>query len=206
MTRTHFAHSVVAVAILAMIALTPTLAQRPTTSNSTVAAGAQPQTTVALGKLEVTMRQSEPDSKEFGMAVAEYWKMIAESQDGPRAYDFFSALVAERKTPSATLLAMRASAACFYIGWLAQEGMMETVGQSEIREIGEQARADFDDALKLDPQNFSALYGYAIYEGYRPGGQAHQKELFARLDALRATRPYLPWQMVDTLEKTGKPE
>ena len=138
------------------------------------------------------------------MAVADYWKIIAEAHDGRRAFDFFSALAAEEKTPNATLLAMRASSACFYIGWLAQEQLMETVGQPRIKQIGEQARADFEEALKLDPQNFSALYSYAIYEGYRPGGQAHQKELFARLDALRASRPYLPWQIVDTLEKTGK--
>ena len=152
------------------------------------------------------MSQSDPDGKDFGMAVADYWKAIAAANDGRWAYDFFSALVAERKTPNATLLAMRASSACFYLGWVAQTNLMETVGQARVGQISEQAQADFEEALKLDPQNFSALYGYAIYEGYRPGGQVHQKELLTRLDALRASRPYLPWQLVDTLEKTGKPE
>jgi hypothetical protein len=203
MNRTFVAQTTAAIAFLAVIALTPILAQQPNVAGSTQPAAAQPNTALALGKLEITMSQSDPDSPEFGMAVANYWKIIAGANDGRRSYDFFSALVAEKKTPNATLLAQRASSACFYIGWVAQAGLMDTVGQARIGQIGEQARADFEDALKLDPQNFSALYGYAAYEGYRPGGQAHQKELFARLDALRASRPYYPWQMVDTLEKTG---
>jgi hypothetical protein len=206
MTRRFVAQTSAAIAVLALIALTPILAQQPTAAGSTQSVAAQPNTTLAIGKLEITMSQSDPDSPEFGMAVANYWKIIAEANDGRRAYDFFSALVAERKTPNATLLAQRASSACYYIGWVAQAGLMDTVGQARIGQIGEQARTDFEDALKLDPQNFSALYGYAVYEGYRPGGQAHQKELFTRLDALRASRPYYPWQMVDTLEKTGKPQ
>ena len=206
MTRNRFSQSAPTIAILAVIALTPMLAQQPTAASSNAQASAQLNTTLALGKLEVTMSQSDPDGKEFGMAVADYWKTIAEAHDGRRAFDFFSALVAEQKTPNATLLAMRASSACFYIGWLAQENLMDTIGRPRIAQISEQARADYEEALKLDPQNFSALYGYSIYEGYRPGGQAHQKELFARLDALRASRPYYPWQIVDTLEKTGKPE
>jgi hypothetical protein len=206
MPRTFFAQSTAAVVILAAIALTPVLAQQPNVAGRTQPVAAQPTTTVALAKLEIAMSQAAPDSKEFGMAVADYWKAIAEANDGRRAFDFFSTLVAEQKTPNATLLAMRASSACFYIGWLAQENLMDTVGRPRIAQISEQARADYEEALKLDPQNFSALYGYSIYEGYRPGGQAHQKELFTRLDALRASRPYYPWQIVDTLEKTGKPE
>jgi hypothetical protein len=204
MTRNRFTQSM-AIAILAALALIPMLAQQPSAVNVQSAASTS-NTTLTLNKLEVTISLSSPDSKEFGMAVADYWKAIAEAQDGRRAFDFFSALVAEQKTPNATLLAMRASSACFYIGWLAQENLMDTIGRPRIAQISEQARADYEEALKLDPQNFSALYGYSIYEGYRPGGQAHQKELFARLDALRASRPYYPWQIVDTLEKTGKPE
>lgn len=206
MTRTFVAQTTVAIAFLAVIALTPILAQQPNVAGNTQPATARPNTALELGKLEVTMSQSDPDSPEFGMAVADYWRIIGGANDGPRPYDFFRALVAEKKTPNATLLAQRAASACFYIGWVAQAGLMDTVGQARIGQIGEQAHADFEEALKLDPQNFSALYGYAVYEGYRPGGQAHQKELFARLDALRASRPYYPWQMVDTQEKAGKPQ
>jgi len=205
MTRRFFAATIGVLAILAAISLTPVLAQQASSTGSAAQSATQPNTTLALGKLEATMSLADPDSAEFGAAVNDYWKLIVASNDGPRVYDFFRALTAERKTSSATLLAQRASAACYYMAWLAQANLMETFG-SRVTRIDAQARADFDQALKLDPENFSALYGYAIYEGYRPGGKAHQRELLNRLDAMRASRPYFPWQLVDTLEKTGKPE
>jgi len=194
--------AVVASGFIPPVLAQPVLAQAAPSTVSATQAG----TTLALGKLEVAMSQADPETKEFGMAANDYWKLIVANNDGPRVYNFFRALTAERKTPNATLLAQRASAACYYLAWLAQANLMEGFGQSQGSQIGEQAHADFETALKLDPENFSALYGYAIYEGYRPGGQAHQKELLARLDALRASRPYYPWHLVDTLEKTGKPE
>jgi len=205
MTRRFFAATIGVLAILAAISLTPVLAQQASSTGSAAQSATQPNTTLALGKLEATMSLADPDSAEFGAAVNDYWKLIVASNDGPRVYDFFRALTAERKASSATLLAQRASAACYYMAWLAQANLMETYG-SRVTQIDAQARADFDQALKLDPENFSALYGYAVYQGYIPGGQAHQKELLTRLDALRASRPYYPWQLVDTLEKTGKPE
>ena len=206
MFRRSFAKTIFALAVLATVSLAPTLAQQPTATGSVPQIAAQPNSTLALGKLEIAMSQADPDSKEFGLAVSDYWKLIVESNDGSRVYNFSRALTAEQKTPNATLLAMRASAGCYYMGWLAQANLMDAFGRSRVAQIDAQARADFDEALKLDPQNFSALYGYAVYEGYRPGAQAHQKELLTRLDALRASRPYYPWQLVDILEKNGKPE
>jgi hypothetical protein len=206
MTRKLYAKTAAVLAVLATISLTPILAQQAPSAASAPQTASQPNTTLALGKLEIAMSQADPDSKEFGMAVSDYWKLIAASNDGSRVYNFFRALTAERKTPSATLLAHRAAAACYYMGWLAQANLMDDFGRPRVAQIDAQARADFDQALKLDPENFSALYGYAVYEGYRPGAQAHQKELLVRLDALRTSRPYYPWQLVDTLEKTGKPE
>jgi hypothetical protein len=206
MTRKSFAQTTFAVAVLAAISVVPILAQQPTSTGSATQIAGQSNSTLALGKLEITMSQADPDSKEFGQAVSDYWKLIAESNDGSRVYSFFRAMSADQKTPNGTLLAMRASADCYYMGWLAQANLMDAFGRPRVAQIDAEARADFDEALKLDPQNFSALYGYAVYEGYRPGAQAHQKELFTRLDALRASRPYYPWQLVDTLEKNGKPE
>jgi len=197
MNRRFFATAAAVIGVLMAIVSTPVFAQKTTTNDSA---------SLTLGKLEVTMSQSDPDGKDFGLAVSEYWKLITETNDGSRVYNFFKALNAEQKTPNATLLAQRASAECYYMGWLAQTKQIESFGQSRSAQITAQAQADFEQALKIDPENFSALYGYAIYQGYVPGGQARQKELFARLDALRASRPYLPWQIVDTLEKTGKIE
>src|ERR1035441_7366421 len=103
MTRNRFTQSM-AIAILAAIALIPMLAQQPNAVNVQSAASSS-NATLALNKLEVTMSLSSPDSKEFGMAVSDYWKAIVEARDGRRAFDFFSALVAEQKTPNATLFA-----------------------------------------------------------------------------------------------------
>ncbi|MGA2889220.1 MAG: hypothetical protein ABSE51_14320 [Terracidiphilus sp.] len=205
MTRKLFG-TTLAIAVLTALPLTPIFAQESTSTGSAAQTAALPNTALVFGKLEIAMSQANPDSKEFGQAVAEYWKLITASSDGGRAYNFFRALTAEQKTPNATLLAMRASADCNYIGWLVQANLVDSFGQPRIAQLEEQAHADFDEALKLDPQNFSALYGYAVYDGYRPGAQAHQKELLTRLDALRASRPYYPWQLVDTLEKNGKPQ
>jgi cytochrome c-type biogenesis protein CcmH/NrfG len=59
----------------------------------------------------------------------------------------------------------------------------------------------FEKALKLDPENFGALFGYAIFESYQPEGKARSRELFAQLDALRAGHPYYPWSYVDQMKK-----
>src|ERR1035437_7884381 len=81
MTRNRFAQFAAAIAILAVLALTPIFAQLPNTGN-VQPADSSSNMTRALNKLEVTMSLSSPDSKEFGMAVADYWKIIAEVYDG----------------------------------------------------------------------------------------------------------------------------
>jgi hypothetical protein len=204
MTRTFYAQTAAAIALMTAIALTPICAQQPPAASSDIQASAQYDTPLALAKLELTMSQATPDSREFGEALGAYMQLVAKSNDRGRAYFFFSALAAKQKTPNATLLATRASSSGLYIQWLSQQNLKDQVGLPRIEQISTQMRADYEQALQIDPQNFSALFGYAIYEGYRPGAQAHQKELLSRLDALRTSRPYYPWQLVDRLEKTGK--
>jgi hypothetical protein len=160
----------------------------------------------SVGQLEFQMRTHTPDSPAFGQADGAYWKVIGESQDYARAYSFFAQLSDEAAKPDATLLAAKASAQGAYISWLYQNHLNEQAGDEFVSRLMTSSIAEFKQALEIDPDNFSALYGYAIFEGYRPGGQAHQKELLAKLDTLRAAKPYLPWALVDQLEKTGKPE
>jgi hypothetical protein len=159
-----------------------------------------------LGQLEFQLRYSAPDSQAFGVASGEYWKAISDTQDFPRAYSFFTELSDEAKNPNATLLASKASAQGAYISWLYQNHLAEQAGQEAIAALMTTALAEYKQALTLDPENFSALYGYAVFEGYRPDGKPHQKELLTKLDSLRTTKPYLPWALVDQLEKTGRPE
>jgi hypothetical protein len=159
-----------------------------------------------LAQLEFQMRYHAPDSAAFGEASGAYWKAIAETQDFPRAYSFFAEISDEAKEPDATLLASKASAQGAYISWLYQNHLADQAGEAVITRLMTTAIDEFKQALTIDPENFSALYGYAVFEGYRPDGSAHQKELLAKLDTLRAAKPYLPWALVDQLEKTGKPE
>ena len=82
---------------------------------------------------------------------------------------------------------------------LAQAGLMEPVGQERIRDLDNQARELYETALARDPDNFQALFAYAIYESYSPKGAARAQALLARLDALRDGHPHYPWAQVDQL-------
>jgi cytochrome c-type biogenesis protein CcmH/NrfG len=75
-----------------------------------------------------------------------------------------------------------------------------------IQQLDSSARQNYARALALDPDNFSALYGYAIYESYSPNGKAHMQELLTRLNSLRSSHPQYPWQLVDYLKQHGHPQ
>jgi hypothetical protein len=197
-----------AICLSAAILIVPasTLFTSSTLAQDASAVQAAPASAKDLGQLEFQMRMHVPDSPAFGQADGAYWKAIGESQDFARAYSFFAQLSDEAAKPDATLLAAKASAQGAYISWLYQNHLVDQAGEGFVKKLMTSSVAEFKQALEIEPDNFSALYGYAIFEGYRPGGQAHQKELLAKLDTLRAAEPYLPWALVDQLEKTGRPE
>ena len=172
------------------------------------AAGAG-QTTRALGVYEMALRESvgQPDSV-TGPLQGGYWQLIAKAGDFPRALDFFTALTAEQKSPGATLLASKASAIGSYIGWLYQNNLEASLPGTTLQRMDTTARGDYDRALAIDPDNFAALYGYAIYESYSPSpnAKAHMKELLAKLNSLRASHPHYPWALVEYLEQHGHPQ
>jgi|GEM_PF-2726261 len=135
----------------------------------------------------------------FGLAQQAYWGAVQQGGDFPRAYSFFSRL-AEQFPDSPDVLAAKASATGGYIGWLAQAGLMEQVGQERVRQLDSQARGLYEEALAKDPASFQALFAYAIYESYSPKGAARAQALLARLDALRDGHPDYPWAQVDRLK------
>lgn len=164
-------------------------------------------TSLALGMYELALTQSadQPESV-FGPLDGQYLRLIAKSGDFPRALNFFSALRAQQKTPSASLLADRANAIGGYIGWLQQNNLADGLSPVFFKNLDATARRNYNQALALDPDNFSALYGFAIYESYSPNGKPHMQELLAKLNALRSSHPQYPWQMVDYLEQHGHPQ
>ena len=155
----------------------------------------------ALAAYELVMQQSaERDSKVFAHAVGEYWNLIHKDNNYPRAYDFFAQLAAAHPS-SADVLGSEGSAIGGYLGWLHTNGFAQHADQQFLASLYSKAHDAFEKALKIDPNNFAGLFGYAIYESYRPGGETHSKELFTRLDSLRASHPHYPWELVDQMKK-----
>lgn len=163
--------------------------------------------TRALGLYELALTQSadQPESV-FGLLDGQYWELITRTDDFPRAMNFFTALAVGQSKPNATLLANRASAIGGYFGWLHQNNLMSNVPPATLQQMDATARENYARALALDPDNFSALYGYAIYESYSPNGKAHMQQLLAKLNSLRSSHPHDPWQLVDYLEQHGHPQ
>lgn len=161
----------------------------------------------AFGLYELALTQSagQPDSI-VGPLDGQYWRLVVQTGDFPRALDFFTALAAQQKSPSATVLASHANAIGSYLGWLHQNKLMASVPPATLQQMDTNARGNYDRALALDPDNFAALYGYAIYESYSPNGKTHMRQLLAKLDTLRVAHPNYPWQMVDYLKKNGHPQ
>ncbi len=160
-----------------------------------------------LGVLELTMQQNAGKAgPAFGRAQGEYWNLISTQNDFPRAYNFFSNLAAAHPS-SPDILGLEGSAIGGYIGWLYSSAAGNAVDEHLVMALDSKARSSFDKALQIDANNFYALFGYAIYESYNPTGAEHSKELFARLEALRASHPDYPWQVVEEFKKernTGK--
>ncbi len=203
-------HPVIAIALLAL-GLSIPAAGRATdiqshTQQAQQAANAG-KNTQALGLYELALTESvgHPESI-FGPLVGQYWRLIVQSGDFPRALDFFTALTSEQSSPSATLLASQGSAIGGYLGWLHQNNLTAGMSQASLQRMDANARKFYNQALALEPDNFSALYGYAVYESYSPNGKAHMRQLLAKLDSLRSSHPQYPWQMVEYLQQHGHPQ
>ena len=203
-------HLVLALTVVALVTLAPTASRAidvQSLSQQAQQAASAGQSSRALGLYELALTQSANQPVPvFGPPVGQYWRLIARTGDLPRAFDFFTALESQQKKPSATLLASQASATGSYIGWLYKNNLAENLPPATIQQLDSSARQNYARALALDPDNFSALYGYAIYESYRPTGKAHMQELLTKLNSLRSSHPQYPWQLVDYLEQHGRPQ
>jgi hypothetical protein len=154
-----------------------------------------------LGQLELSMQQNiGKDGKAFGRAQGEYWSIIESQNDFPRAYNFFSNLAAAHPS-SPDVLGLEGSAIGGYIGWLYSPASGKPVDEQLVIALDSKAHTAFDKALQIDPSNFYALFGYAIYESYNPTGAEHSKELFAKLEGLRSSHPDYPWNVVEEFKK-----
>jgi hypothetical protein len=202
MKREMYANSIVVLGVALLLALpSAMLAQNNNGSGQKAESKTSGNLAGKLARLELTMQQAVgKDAKAFGRAQGEYWSTIESQNDFPRAYNFFSNLAAAHPS-SPDILGLEGSAIGGYIGWLYSPAAGKPVDEQFVIALDSKARASFDKALQIDPSNFYALFGYAIYESYNPTGAEHSKELFARLEGLRSSHPDYPWQVVEELKK-----
>jgi hypothetical protein len=202
MNREMYANSIVVLGVALLLALpSAMLAQNNNGSGQKAESKTSGNPAGKLARLELTMQQAVgKDAKAFGRAQGEYWSTIESQNDFPRAYNFFSNLAAAHPA-SPDILGLEGSAIGGYIGWLYSPAAGKPVEEQFVIALDSKARASFDKALQIDPTNFYALFGYAIYESYNPTGAEHSKELFARLEGLRSSHPDYPWQVVEEFKK-----
>jgi hypothetical protein len=202
MKRQIYTNSIVVSAMVLLLALpSAMLAQNNNGSGQKAESKASGNPADKLARLELSMQQSAgKDAKAFGRAQGEYWSTIESQKDFPRAYNFFSSLAAAHPS-SPDILGLEGSAIGGYIGWLYSPAAGKPADEQFVIALDSKARAAFDKALLIDPSNFYALFGYAIYESYNPTGAEHSKELFARLEGLRSSHPEYPWQVVEEFKK-----
>lgn len=154
-------------------------------------------TTDAFGLLELAITQSVADNpRTFGESLGQYWPLLEKTHDYPRSYAFFNAL-AVSYPDNANVLAAKGGAIGGYTSWLHMGNTGTLASPQWIQKLDAEARAAYDRALKLDPENFSALLGLAIYESYTPGGAERSRAAFERLNGLRAKHAEYPWNIVD---------
>jgi hypothetical protein len=195
-----FALAAVVVMSVVVSATASTASQGTNTASSTAS------TNTSADLLELEMDQNAGvNPKAFGQNLGDYWNVLQQTNDYPRAYHYFS-LLAERHPKDATVLGQKGSAIGGLFYWLPITGNQKRLNEEQYAALDRSARSAFDTALQIDPNNFSALLGYAIYEGNTPGHDSQSQALWARLNSLRAEHPEYPWQMVDQLRLRFRPE
>lgn len=163
-------------------------------------------TNTAADMLELDMDQNAGvDPKKFGQNLTDYWNLLQQTNDYPRAYHYFS-LLAERHPKDPTVLGQKGCSIGGLLCWLHSTGNARLLNNEQRALLDRSARSAFETALHIDPNNFTALLGYAIYEGNIPGHEAQSQALWARLDSLRADHPEYPWQLADQLKLRFKPQ
>lgn len=130
----------------------------------------------------------------FGPAAGRYWQSISQTGDWGRAYDFFARLKTEYPDDS-DVLANYGNAIGGLFGMLGpaygnklSSGFYESFGKS--------AMQAYAHALNIQPDNFTALLGRAIFLSYTPDGMTKAETGFKHILSLRKSRPYYPYALV----------
>ena len=162
----------------------------------------------ALGLLEEAMRMAAPDARTFGMLQSIYWPTVEDTHQGLRAASFFRSLTVEHPNDP-EVLAAAGNALGIALPELNAAGAPPAVAAR----WSAQAQSDYAKALKIDPDNFSARLGQAIFLSYIPGRFSECNRQFEKLLTLRTRYPnrHYPWGMVyvqwaRAASRNGQPE
>ncbi len=157
------------------------------------AAASQHLSDASLGLFEEAMRVALPDARTFGMLQSIYWPEIERNHEGLRAAGFFRSLV-RAHSGDPEVLAAAGNALGMALPELKTAGAPQAVASRWAAE----AQADYAKALTVDPDNFSAQLGRAIFLSHIPGRFEESRRQFEKLLTLRRRYPHrhYPWSLV----------
>lgn len=178
------------------LAAPPANAGATSTTYTTLAAKAQAagQAEVALFFQEQALVASVDQPAVFGPATGRYWQTIRQDGAWSRAYSFFSRLAAQHPDDS-DVLANYGNAVGGLLGELVPSYGNE-LPPGFLQKLNTHAMQAYSHALNIQPDNFAALLGQAIFLSYTPGGMAKAEAGFKHILSLRKSHSHYPYALV----------
>ncbi len=148
---------------------------------------------LALFYLEQALAANVGDMARFGPLEGRYWALVGQTGAFPEAVNFYARLKQQHPN-NPEVLANYANGIGGLIGWLYTQKIRPPTAL--LKNYNREAMANYGKALKLQPDNFSALLGRSIYYSHTPGGLAKAEAGFKHLLTLRKTHPRYPYALV----------
>lgn len=168
------------------------------------------QTQARLFFLEQAMARNAGQPAAFGPLTGRYFQAARKAGAWSRAYGFFSLLKA-RHPDNALVLANYGNAAGWLLGMLHKNGYGDELGRGYLSALADKAMKAYARSLEIKPENFTALFGRAIFLSYMPGGMDKAQAAFKHILSLRENHPAYPYAVVyrtwaRVLERYGQKE
>jgi tetratricopeptide (TPR) repeat protein len=148
---------------------------------------------LALFYLERALAANVGDMARFRPLEGRYWALVGQTSSFADALNFYARLKAQHPD-NPEVLANYANAIGGVLGWLHAQNARAP--RKLPKHYNREAMSAYAKALKLDPDNFSALLGRSIYLSYRPGKLSESEAGFKHILSLRKSHPHYPYAMV----------
>lgn len=153
------------------------------------------QNRLGLFYLEQAMAANVHSPARFGRLEGNYWTLVGKLGALPEAANF-AARLKLANPDSANVLAYYANALGGLTGWLHSQNVRPS--NALLKSYNKKAMAAYKHALKLQPDNFSALLGRSIHFSHMPGELDKAEAGFKHILTLRQSHPHYPYAMVYT--------